>query len=894
MWTFGALSLAAPWALAFVALLPLLWWLLKVLPPAPRRLVFPAIRLLFGLSSESQTAARTPLWLILVRLLAATLVIAAVAHPLLNVRPLGFDGPLLLVVDNGWAAAKQWSPRHALMDQLIADAGREGRPVVLLATAPPADGGAVRASGLLPATEARAVAGALVPHPWPDDRNAALAALAALPQRGPMRVIWISDGLDSAGADAFARKLATFGSPEVVMPQSTALPRLLMPPAQGAADLAPVIRQAASAPGATVSVRAADSAGRTLARATLQMGRGQDQGAVRLPMPTELRNRVARLDIEGEETAGAVVLLDDRWLRRPVGLIDTGAEGSSSPLLNDIYYVDRAMSPFAEIRRGTVTELLKRDLSLAILPDSGSLSDADETALRGWVRAGGVLLRLAGPKLARHPDELLPVRLRGGGRTLGGAMSWTQPMAIAPMPDKGPFTGLAVPSDVRVQAQVLAEPEIDLNDKTWARLADGTPLVTGTAEGKGWLVLLHTTAWPEWSNLSLSGLFPEMLQRLLALSRGVAGGVAERPLPPLELLDGFGRQIQPSGIVEALPPKTTAIAPSPRHPPGYYGDESGRIAINLAPEIPSLAPLVPPPGMRVTELGGEAAERDLQPPLLLAALLLLLADALAVAALRGRTARIGRVAAAVLLAVLVASPAHDARADDSQVLAAALQTRLAYVITGDARVDDVSRAGLAGLTLEISDRTTASLGQPVGVDVSHDPLMVYPLLYWPVTGTQAGLPAAARDAINDYLRHGGMIMFDTRDGGQGGTEALRNLTAGIDIPALAEVNSDHVLTRSFYLLRDMPGRITGAPVFAQQGGDPANDNVSPVVIGGNDYAGAWALDQQNEPMFPTVPGGEQQRELAYRFGINLVMYALTGSYKSDQVHLPIILERLKR
>jgi len=423
-------------------------------------------------------------------------------------------------------------------------------------------------------------------------------------------------------------------------------------------------------------------------------------------------------------------------------------------------------------------------------------------------------------------------------------------------------------------------------------LADGTPLVTGAPLGNGWLVLLHTTAWPEWSNLGLSGLFPGMLRRLLDMSRGVAGRASERPLPPLELLDGFGRQVAPGGAAEALPPRTASLAPGPRHPPGYYGDDSGRVAINLGPQVTTLAPLALPAGARALPLDDRPAERDLQPILLLAAVLLLVLDALAVAALGGGLR--ARAAAVTVVAQLCAQ-APSARADDqAMVMQAALSTRLAYVVTGDARADEASRLGLAGLTLELSQRTTAALGEPMGVDVTHDPLMVFPLLYWPVTDAQGSLAEGARAAINDYLRKGGMIMFDTRDGGQDGPERLRALTAGLDIPPLAQVTSDHVLTRSFYLLREMPGRIAGAPVFAQAGGDPANDNVSPVVIGGNDYAAAWALDARGQAAYAVVPGGEEQRELAFRFGINLVMYALTGSYKSDQVHLPIILERLRR
>ncbi len=894
MWSVGPLSFAAPWALLAVVVLPMLWWLLRVMPPAPRRLGFPAIRLLFGLESPQRTAARTPLWLVLMRLLLAGLVIAAVAHPLVDAGPAGGTGPLLIAIDDGWAAAKQWPQRRTMLDSLLGQAERGGRSVVLLPTAPPVDGAKVAATGLLPAGEAKAIAQAIEPHPWPIDRAAAVKALDTVPRTSPMRVIWLSDGLDDPDAAAFLAGLRRFGPVELARPAAVAAAKLLLPPRADAAELTPKLRRATAAASEEISVRAADSAGRTLARQTVTMPAGTTDAELRFAMPTELRNRVARIEIEGETTAGAVALLDDRWKRRPVGLVDDVGTSGASPLLDDLFYSDRALSPLAELRRGSAAELLKRELSMIVLPDEGSLPEDEKAALKSWVAQGGVLVRLAGPKLARNPDDLLPVRLRGGGRTLGGAMSWTQPMGLAAMPESGPFAGLAAPPDVRVKAQVLAEPSMDLNDKTWARLEDGTPLVTGSRLGKGWLVLIHTTVWPGWSNLGLSGLFPEMLQRLLGLSQGIGSGPADRPLPPADLLDGFGRLVPPSAAAEPLPPRAMTVVPGPRHPPGYYGDEAGRRAVNLAPSVARLAPLPPPDGVTPLELGGRPPEHDLRPPLLTAALLLLLLDMMAVLLLRGSGRRRGAAAALAFLAALGMAPQHSRAAAGDMALQAALQTRLAYVVTGDSQVDEISRAGLQGLSQVVERRTTASLGEPVGVDVEHDPLMVFPLLYWPVTGGQGPLAPAARDKVNDFMRHGGMILFDTQDRGEGGPDKLRQLADGLDIPPLTAVTEDHVLTHSFYLLRELPGRYEGATVYVREGGDPANDNVSPVVIGGNDWAAAWAVDRRGNPMFAAVPGGEQQRELAYRFGVNLVMYALTGSYKADQVHLPAILERLKR
>src|SRR4051794_29633989 len=108
MLSLGSLAFASPWLLLGLGALPILWWLLRVTPPAPRRLPFPAIRLLLGLQPREETAAHTPLWLILLRMALAAAIILALAHPLLNPsRQLAASGgPLVLVVDDGWAAAR--------------------------------------------------------------------------------------------------------------------------------------------------------------------------------------------------------------------------------------------------------------------------------------------------------------------------------------------------------------------------------------------------------------------------------------------------------------------------------------------------------------------------------------------------------------------------------------------------------------------------------------------------------------------------------------------------------------------------------------------------------------------------------------------------------------------
>ncbi|MEI6985585.1 MAG: DUF4159 domain-containing protein [Rhodospirillaceae bacterium] len=250
----------------------------------------------------------------------------------------------------------------------------------------------------------------------------------------------------------------------------------------------------------------------------------------------------------------------------------------------------------------------------------------------------------------------------------------------------------------------------------------------------------------------------------------------------------------------------------------------------------------------------------------------------------------GLVLAGLALANMAASAAELA-------VKASERTWLGYIATGDEGVDQVTRAGLEGLLKVLSRRTAVDTGGVAALDVESDELSFFPLLYWVVTSSQPALSSLARARVNSYLRHGGTVLFDTRDARSGGDSAalaLRGLTEGLELPALTPVPADHVLTRAFYLLKEFPGRTRNGEVWVEASEERRLDGVSSIIIGGNDWAGAWAMDADGRPLSAAVPGGERQREIAYRFGVNVVMYALTGNYKADQVHVPAILQRIGR
>ena len=966
---FAGIGFLSPMLLFCLLALPAIWWLLRATPPAPNSVDFPATRLLQGLKSKDTETAKTPWWLTLLRMLAAALVIFALADPVLNPQrsALEGNGPVAIIVDNGWGAAKDWDARMQTVQGLISQAERNNRPLTVLTTAGRPAKDDTKPSSAKGVRERMA---ALEPAPHASDRTAALNRLIkAQPDLSATALVWVSDPLDYGQATDFKTKLSSIdvASLRVVTPPADATPLgVRRAPSNDGTLKAEIVRTGGANTAFLVSAK--NTKGETLATATgsLSASITNQKTTVTFELPLELRNQVTQITIDREASAGAVHLLDasSRWNR--IGLFDGSSQEQAQPLLAPLYYIDRALRPFGELVRtnaatinDALNQLLEQKTSTIILADIGNITGEADERLQKFIAAGGVLVRFAGPRLEKANDQLLPAPLRFGGRTLGGALSWSTPQTLAPFDEASIFSGLAVPSDVRIRRQVLVDPaRLSPDTQVWARLSDGTPLVTAQKRSNGWLILFHVTGNSDWSNLPLSGLFVDMLRRLSTLSSFDPTSAASltsrtsvpttsanptnpdiestRVLTPVLTVSGFG-------LLGAVPAGTKSVSisamanstPSADHPPGFYGPADSPRAFNLITGKTELAPIGDMPSVATIVPMAAGAETLLKPWLLFFAISILFADIIATMLLRGLRfpTRPQPAAAALALFGLVTilwalasptttaaqnsatprAPATSPPAKTDQDLAheldVASRTRLAYVITGDQQLDNASRAGLAGLTRMLIARTAVEPAEPIGVRIATDELAFFPVLYWPIPNNVDTLSDTTLSRIDAYMKRGGMIIFDTRDANTqidglpqaSGPTPLQKLLGKLDIPRLEPVPPKHVLARSFYLLSSFPGRYDNGKLWVEarsstEGGSVGRarraDGVSSILITGNDFARAWALDADNRPIYPVVPGGEVQRELAFRVGVNIVMYALTGNYKADQVHVPALLERL--
>ncbi|MFD1795956.1 DUF4159 domain-containing protein [Paracoccus aurantiacus] len=948
----GPIGFATPLILLALAVLPLLWWLLRALPPVPKRVRFPGTVLLKGLVDANPVARRTPWWLLLLRIAAVAAAILAFAGPVWRPAPAPEPGDaLVIVMDAGATAGPGWRAAQTRALRAADTALGDGAPVALLL----ADG---RSEGALPFLADDAIAAALraaSPQAWPGAYPDAPDTILANAPEGGLRTLWLSDGLDHPGRSAWLSALLARGPVDVVPPVSPAYSlRMVRDGTQ------PELELQSTAPEArAVLALGPDPQGipRELARLEPSEGRsafGVTSWPVPVDLPPELLGRVTRFQIDGIESASAVVLGDDRLRRPVVALIGQGqATSERQALLSPAHFLRSALERSARVIEAGLNDAIAAKPDVIVLMDRSGL-DADG-ALTDWVAEGGLLIRFAGPRMAADPglaeEPLLPVRLRPGGRDMGGVLSWGEPRPVAPFAADGPFAGLAIPPDVTIRAQLMAEPSPDLPSRSIAVLSDGTPLVTRADSGDGQVVLFHSTANADWSSLPISGLFVQMLERLVA---GAGRATAEPQGQPqggswtaTDVLSGFGRLIE---APDAVPVAAEVLADgaAPDLPAGIYASGERVMALNAG------APLALAGWAGATVESARPSGIPLAGWLLIAAAAVLIADLAGSAALRGGR-RSGRVTASLLvvasmLVLLPTAPraqvpfgdngpadqpvpellapfevpqddptgADDAQADpdggaaaeepraevDPDLARAASEFAMGYVLTGNAELDELSRAGLTGLSLTLYSRTTVEPTPPVAIDLETADLTLMTFLYWPIGPDQPIPSADAYLRLNRFLRGGGMILFDTRDADLAGSAAdasddLRRLAGPLDMPPLQEVPQDHVLTRSFYLLEEMPGRFADGDVWVAATSTEAgtvNDGVSPVVIGGNSWAEAWAIDDRGLPLFAVGAGmdGERQREMAHRFGVNLIMYVLTGNYKSDQIHVPALLERLRQ
>ena len=921
-----------PLYLISLLLLPLIYFLIKLTPPQPHVILFPPISILKKLVPAEKTPKNSPLLLLIVRLFLVGAIITALAGPYYQIsdKVIINNQPLLIVVDDSWSSAQDWDQRKNFIQNLIHEAELQSVPTYIYAASDN------NISQFIDYATTRNRIKILNPKPYVPNYSEAINIIREFTKSHEnCHIVWLAPALAHPDAGEFITSLESDKkkTPNISIYANHNDIKILRNPINQKEAIHIDIENYNQSLNSPIEIIASDFYGNTLFQQHFDQ-KFQTKDKILIKAPLELRNKVSHLRINNQHTAGSVALLDDRSRRARIGIFAQSKDNSTQPLLSAYYFLSKALNPFADIvipNSGSITpidDLLSQNITTLILSDVGLLTEPDEHAVAKFLTDGGSLIRFSGPNLAAKADDLLPVKLRPASRNLGGAISWEKPKKIAQFEHSSPFYEFSIPDDILISRQLLAEPTNDLNDKTWVRLEDGTPLVTADRRGKGLLVFFHISAETSWSNLPISGLFIDMLNKL-SLYSFISDEIkkndvteinnsSQLSLRAVKLLDGFGNFLPgPIDSVPSISLNNSGFTDS-NNLPGFYVDGSITRAVQPISKNEILSKLDDIIKNKTINTLDDISRYDLSSVFLLLSVLLFLIDTLLSTPKSNLSINIFKFPKLILFITILLAPNDEAYATSSpsdqlpsKEMISILTSRLAYVLNGDNNIDATAYDGLKHLTNELRARTSYEPGDPIGLDLNKDDLSLYPLIYWPIYASMPQPNEKVIQKLATFMRFGGTVIFDTRNGdaysnviGESQESLwLRLLLQQLDVPVVEQVPRDHVITKTYYLINKIQGSSepcdswvekTFMDVADEQRNNviQSTDNVSSLIITSCNLASAWSRFSRENNFSSNKD--THNLELAMRSGINIVMYTLTGNYKSDQVHKRRIIERLQK
>jgi len=921
-----------PLYLISLLLLPLIYFLIKLTPPQPHVILFPPISILKKLVPAEKTPKNSPLLLFIVRLFLVGAIITALAGPYYQIsdKVIINNQPLLIVVDDSWSSAQDWDQRKNFIQNLIHEAELQSVPTYIYAASDN------NISQFIDYATTHNRIKILNPKPYVPNYSEAINIIREFTKSHEnCHIVWLAPALAHPDAGEFITSLESDKkkSPNLSIYANHNDIKILRNPINQKEAIHIDIENYNQSLNSPIEIIASDFYGNTLFQQHFDQ-KFQTKDKILIKAPLELRNKVSHLRINNQHTAGSVALLDDRSRRARIGIFAQSKDNSTQPLLSAYYFLSKALNPFADIvipNSGSITpidDLLSQNITTLILSDVGLLTEPDEHAVAKFLTDGGSLIRFSGPNLAAKADDLLPVKLRPASRNLGGAISWEKPKKIAQFEHSSPFYEFSIPDDILISRQLLAEPTNDLNDKTWVRLEDGTPLVTAERRGKGILVFFHISAETSWSNLPISGLFIDMLNKL-SLYSFISDEMKKNDVPEInnssqlslravKLLDGFGNFLPgPIDSVPSISLNNSGFTDS-NNLPGFYVDGSITRAVQPISKNEILSKLDDIIKNKTINTLDDISRYDFSSVFLLLSVLLFLIDTLLSTPKSNLSINIFKFPKLILFITILLAPNDEAYATSSpsdqlpsKEMISILTSRLAYVLNGDNNIDATAYDGLKHLTNELRARTSYEPGDPIGLDLNKDDLSLYPLIYWPIYASMPQPNEKVIQKLATFMRSGGTVIFDTRNGdaysnviGESQESSwLRLLLQQLDVPVVEQVPRDHVITKTYYLINKIQGSSepcdswvekTFMDVADEQRNNviQSTDNVSSLIITSCNLASAWSRFSRENNFSSNKD--THNLELAMRSGINIVMYTLTGNYKSDQVHKRRIIERLQK
>jgi len=899
----NTLSLTNYYALLGLLALPLVFFIVKLFPPTPKKFFFSSFFLINKIEKVSVTKKKFPLWLIIFRIILITLIILFFCKPYLNISENKNSTETvknyIIVADIGWSISKEWDKFKNIVNAISIEAEKQNKKIIFYHS----NSKNYNKPKVFETTQSiNQYLNKINPVPWQFENSNFKEIIKQNNNFENNKTFFIYSKFDRKNYNEQIKDLDFIYKKvknKILIDPVESIIYLKNVSISKESVIFEVSRHAQSKIPTEFSVRITSINNQIVFKKKFVLEQNQTIFYFNEKFPLKVLNQIHKIEIVEQNHAGAKYYFDDYSKKKKIGLYTENTQYRENFLLSPLYYLEKSLEKDNILKVGNLDQLIKFDCSVIIIPDKGKIPKKDHLKLNNWLTKGGTIIRFASTKLANNSISFLPAsNLLMAVRNLGGPLIMEEALKISPFKKTSIFHGLPVPKDITFKKQLI----IDSNNNNLliaASLSDNTPLVSLGNIEKGKVFLFHITANNDWSNLPLSSLFSEMLQRIILLSeKKITKSV--KSLSLTKEINGYGNlnnTLKNSILKDAALLKK--ITPSENYLPGIYENNELTVALNLSDKI------VDKNFKNSFDKNYEILTNfkkqilDLRPILIKIILFMFIIDMLISMILKSNFNFISSFYKNKNLLSLFFLLMFFLNSNVIYSENFSKDTFLAYVKTNDKKLNAISNSGLNTIKNLLKTRTSISPVAIIEIDIIKDPLYSIPFLYWPLPEDLIELDVKTITKIKNYLANGGMILFDvigfSRESfnlDNNKFKSIKDFLSSIEAADLTPIPKNHTLTKSFYLLKKFPGRWDNKNLLVENSSLELNDGVNSVILGFNDWASAWALDSNNDPLFSVVPGGERQREASYRFGINITMYALTGNYKSDQIHYKSILNRL--
>ena len=880
--------------------LPIIFLLIKYYPPKPKKRSYSSFFLLKNIINKNVTKKKFPLWLLIFRLLICFFIIFFFSDPYFKKEEKTTDyDNYIIISDNSWSKASNWEYYKDIIKEISLEAENNNKKMHLYLSSLENIFDPVIFSSQNQILEY------LTKNP-PSAKQISRENINEILKINNYfkmsKVFFIFSNYDSNSKKAQAEtlRLIAENNPATIIinpiEKITYLDEVLV----NNEKLEIKVKRVGLYNNQDFTIKIYDNNERILFKKKYYFKKDVDEFKLVESFPVETINQFFKIKILNESHAGAHYYLDDYKKSLSIGIVAENDSFLEKPLLSPIYYLKKSLDKDHVIHISTVSKLIDNNKSIIFLPSDSKLEKSDIQKLKNWIKGGGALIKFSDKKALSQKNLYFDDRAYYQSlREFSTDFSIQNNLSINNFKKDSIFNNLKIPKDLIFEKQLIID-GFNSNISILASLEDQSPLISMKNLGAGKVILFHITSNNEWSNLPLSNLFKEMISRLLFIPK-LQINKSNKELTVQSVINSFGELAEPfKNYTLQNNFGNGDIYPSSRSPAGIYENKSFSVALNLSTNLNTETFLSDGEEKIMIKNSYEKNIFKLKKLILALIFIMFFIDMIISILMKKNLLTNNKfknlnLVSLICIIFIISIGQKKSYADENYN-----GIYLAYVKSEDRLLNQIAYSGLEKLKEYLIERTSISPKGVKEVDLETDKLFYYPLVYWQISQNIPTLDNETSKKIKNYFKTGGIILFDFIDlsksfyGGKDQLEIFKSFFSDLGIDSLQQLNKGHTLTRSYYLLNRFPGRFDNKILLIDTENLDNKDGVSSAIVGLNHWIGAWAVDKNNYPLYQTVPGGDRQRELAFRFGINLIMYALTGNYKSDQIHNKSILKRLKK